>query len=97
MAESTAPRELHPLEVKVLLQYKQADVISQARLAADLGYNTGQVNQALSWLSAKGFVEETARASTEAAGASEQGLKAAQEIAQAIEDIASQADELQNG
>ena len=63
MAESTAPRELHPLEVKVLLQYKQADVISQARLAADLGYNTGQVNQALSWLSAKGFVEETARAS----------------------------------
>ena len=35
--------------------------------------------------------------STEAAGASEQGLKAAQEIAQAIEDIASQADELQNG
>ena len=41
--------------------------------------------------------EETARASTEAAGASEQGLKAAREIAQAIEDIASQADELQNG
>jgi hypothetical protein len=33
----------------------------------------------------------------EEASASEQALKAAQEIAQAIEDIASQADELQNG
>ena len=41
--------------------------------------------------------EQTARASTEAAGASELALKGAQEIAQAIEDIASQADELQNG
>src|SRR5271157_2066666 len=60
--QPAAPRELHPLEVRVLLQYGQGDVISQARLAADLGYNTGQVNQALSWLSAKGFVSETARA-----------------------------------
>jgi methyl-accepting chemotaxis protein len=41
--------------------------------------------------------EQTARASTEAAGASELALRGAQEIAQAIEDIASQADELQNG
>ncbi|MGO9307639.1 MAG: phenylalanine--tRNA ligase subunit alpha [Spirochaetia bacterium] len=61
--QHTAPRELHPLEVRVLLQYGPGDVISQARLAADLGYNTGQVNQALSWLSAKGFVAETARVS----------------------------------
>src|SRR5271157_977620 len=61
--QPAAPRELHPLEVRVLLQYGQGDVISHARLAADLGYNTGQVNQALSWLSAKGFVAETARAS----------------------------------
>jgi len=63
MDQPAAPRELHPLEVRVLLQYGQGDSINQARLAADLGYNTGQVNQALSWLSAKGFVEETARAS----------------------------------
>ena len=37
------------------------------------------------------------RATTEAAGASEQGLKAAQEIAQAIEDIASQATNCRTG
>ncbi len=41
--------------------------------------------------------EETSRAAAGAATASEQGLKASQEIAEAIEDIASQADELQNG
>jgi len=41
--------------------------------------------------------EETNRATTEAATASEQASKAAQEIAQAVENIASQADELQNG
>ena len=62
MAQPSAPRELHPLEVKVLLQYRPGDSLGYARLAADLGYNTGQVNQALSWLSAKGFVSETARA-----------------------------------
>jgi len=61
MVHPPTPRELHPLEVKVLLQYAQGDVISPGRLSADLGYNTGQVNQALSWLSAKGFVAETAR------------------------------------
>jgi phenylalanyl-tRNA synthetase alpha chain len=62
MDQSATPRELHPLEVKVLLQYGQGDAIGHARLVADLGYNTGQVNQALSWLSAKGFVAETSRA-----------------------------------
>jgi len=63
MDQSVTPRELHPLEVKVLLQYGEGDAISPARLAADLGYNTGQVNQALSWLSGKGYVAETSRAS----------------------------------
>ncbi len=57
----TAARELHPLEIKVLLRYGAADAVSNARLAADLGYNTGQSGQALSWLAAKGFVAETAR------------------------------------
>ncbi len=63
MVQSAAPRELHPLEVKVLLHYGEGDGISHSRLTADLGYNTGQVNQALSWLSAKGYVAETGRAS----------------------------------
>jgi phenylalanyl-tRNA synthetase alpha chain len=55
-------RELHPLEVRVLRRYAAADALKHARLVADLGYNLGQANQALSWLAAKGFVAETARA-----------------------------------
>jgi len=60
-AAGAAPRELHPLEVKVLLRYGAGDALGHARLAADLGYNTGQANQALSWLAAKGFVAESGR------------------------------------
>jgi len=54
-------RELHPLEVKVLLRYGTGDAISHARLSSDLGFKEGQANQALSWLAAKGFVAETGR------------------------------------
>jgi phenylalanyl-tRNA synthetase alpha chain len=61
MDQPAPARELHPLEVKVLLRYGKGDTISHARLAEDLGYNTGQASQALSWLSAKGFVTETSR------------------------------------
>jgi len=60
---SEAPaRELHPLEVKVLLRFAAGEEISTARLLAELSYNLGQANQALSWLSAKGFVAESSRA-----------------------------------
>ncbi|MGA2477946.1 MAG: phenylalanine--tRNA ligase subunit alpha [Spirochaetia bacterium] len=55
-------RELHPLEVKVLLRYGASEPLGLARLAAELAYNTGQANQALSWLSAKGYAAESARA-----------------------------------
>ncbi len=53
--------ELHPLEVKVLLRCAPGEALTHARLASELGYNQGQANQALSWLSAKGLVSETAR------------------------------------
>jgi phenylalanyl-tRNA synthetase alpha chain len=61
MEPSSPPRELYPLEVKVLLRYGDGDSISSTTLIADLGYNLGQANQALSWLAAKGFVAETSR------------------------------------
>ena len=54
-------RELHPLEVKVLLRYRPGDAFTHTRLADDLGYKEGQANQALSWLAAKGFAVETGR------------------------------------
>ncbi|HET6484898.1 MAG TPA: phenylalanine--tRNA ligase subunit alpha [Spirochaetia bacterium] len=60
--EAPAPkRELHPLEVKVLLRYPQGQEVSLARLVSDLGYNLGQANQALSWLLTKGMVAEKSR------------------------------------
>ncbi len=61
MEQNTGARELHPLEIKVLLRYAAGEEITHARLAADLGFIQGQANQALSWLSAKGFVAEKAR------------------------------------
>jgi phenylalanyl-tRNA synthetase alpha chain len=62
MDDSSAPRrELHPLEIKVLRRYGADDIFSSGTLAADLGYNSGQANQALSWLSVKGFIIERDR------------------------------------
>jgi phenylalanyl-tRNA synthetase alpha chain len=61
MEPTSPPRELHPLEVKVLLRYGSADTISSSTLVEHLAYNLGQANQALSWLAAKGFVEEKSR------------------------------------
>lgn len=59
--ESKDSRELHPLEVKVLLRYGATEAVSHARLVADLGYNLGQAHQALSWLAAKDYAVETSR------------------------------------
>jgi phenylalanyl-tRNA synthetase alpha chain len=55
-------RELHPLEIKVLLHAAEGAEITQAALVSELSYNTGQANQALSWLAAKGFAAEKSRA-----------------------------------
>lgn len=55
-------RELHPLEIRVLLHATGSAELSQASLISELSYNTGQANQALSWLAAKGFAAEKSRA-----------------------------------
>lgn len=52
-------KNLHPLEIKVLLS--DLDELSVDILIEKLGFNTGQCNQALSWLSGKGLVQETSR------------------------------------
>jgi len=58
---SPAARELHPLEVKVLLHAEEGAEVTQASLITELSYNMGQANQALSWLAAKGFAAEKSR------------------------------------
>lgn len=54
---------MHPLEIKVLLQYAPGDVLDANRLAKDLGYVEGQANQAQAWLTAKALARETSRSS----------------------------------
>lgn len=54
-------KNLHPLEVKVLRGFSPGDEISGQVLVTALGFNQGQANQALSWLSAKELVVEKSR------------------------------------
>lgn len=50
-------KNLHPLEVKVLLQYGEKDELFAEKLQRDLDYKEGHANQAFSWLSGKGFLQ----------------------------------------
>ncbi|HWR11756.1 MAG TPA: phenylalanine--tRNA ligase subunit alpha [Rectinemataceae bacterium] len=54
-------KTLHPLEVRILLKYERGSEIDAPMVRNDLGYREGQENQAFSWLSGKGLIEETAR------------------------------------
>jgi phenylalanyl-tRNA synthetase alpha chain len=54
-------KTLHPLEAKVLAAFGEGRQFSASRLERELGYRPGQSNQALSWLEAKGLIEETGR------------------------------------
>jgi phenylalanyl-tRNA synthetase alpha chain len=54
-------KTLHPLESKVLAAFGEGQQFSASRLEQELGYKPGQSNQALSWLAAKGLIEETGR------------------------------------
>ena len=52
---------LHPLEIRILRAYRAGRVINSTQLEKDLGYKTGQANQALSWLAAKNLIKENSR------------------------------------
>ncbi|MBN2554077.1 MAG: phenylalanine--tRNA ligase subunit alpha [Spirochaetales bacterium] len=57
-------KELHPLEIRVLLHFSPEDSITPERLHEELGYKPGQANQAFSWLEAKQLIRETERSTT---------------------------------
>lgn len=57
----TLVKSLHPLEVKVLLNFKPGQDLSADFLAEKLDYKIGQSNQAFSWLVGKGLAAESAR------------------------------------
>lgn len=54
-------KNLHPLEVKVLLNYSDKDELSSEKLIKELGYKEGHANQAFSWLSGKNLLKEIGR------------------------------------
>ena len=54
-------KNFHPLEVKLLRHVSGTEDITAERIVKELDYKVGQCNQAFSWLSAKGCLEETGR------------------------------------
>jgi phenylalanyl-tRNA synthetase alpha chain len=54
-------KNLHPLEVRIILAYKKGDELTVERVEKDLGFKGGNGNQALSWLAGKGLVSEIRR------------------------------------
>jgi len=53
---NTSVKNLHPLEIKVLLSYGNADELTAEKIEKDLELKSGNGNQALSWLTAKGLI-----------------------------------------
>jgi phenylalanyl-tRNA synthetase alpha chain len=54
-------KNLHPLEVRIVLGYQKGDELSIEKVEKDLGFKSGNGNQALSWLAGKGLVRELRR------------------------------------
>ena len=54
-------KNLHPLEIKVLLKYSEKDELTAKKLISELDYKEGHANQAFSWLSGKELIIETGR------------------------------------
>lgn len=54
-------KNLHPLEIKVLLKYSGKDELTSEKLQNELDYKEGHANQAFSWLSGKELLKEIRR------------------------------------
>jgi phenylalanyl-tRNA synthetase alpha chain len=54
-------KNLHPLEVQILLAYKKGDELTIEKVEKELKFKPGNGNQALSWLTGEGLVSEIRR------------------------------------
>jgi phenylalanyl-tRNA synthetase alpha chain len=54
-------KNLHPLEIRILLAYKRGDELTIEKVEQELAFKPGNGNQALSWLAGKGLVSEIRR------------------------------------
>jgi phenylalanyl-tRNA synthetase alpha chain len=57
-------KNLHPLEVRIILSYKQGDELTIEQVEKNLNFKSGNGNQAFSWLAGKGMVKELRRESS---------------------------------
>jgi phenylalanyl-tRNA synthetase alpha chain len=57
----TMVKHIHPLEVKILRRYSAGEELSIERVEEELSFKSGNGNQALSWLAAKGLARELRR------------------------------------
>jgi len=56
-------KNLHPLEIRILLAYKKGDELTIEKVEKELDFKPGNGNQALSWLTGKGLISEIRRES----------------------------------
>lgn len=54
-------KNLHPLEIRVLLKYSDKDELTSEKLIKELDYKEGHANQAFSWLGGKELLKEADR------------------------------------
>jgi phenylalanyl-tRNA synthetase alpha chain len=61
MSTDSIVKELHPLEVKLLLNFNKNEDITTDTIIRKLSYNIGQCNQAVNWLNSKSLISEKSR------------------------------------
>ncbi|MDR3275721.1 MAG: phenylalanine--tRNA ligase subunit alpha [Treponema sp.] len=54
-------KNLHPLELRIILSYQKDDELTVERVEKDLSFKAGNGNQALYWLAGKGIIAEIRR------------------------------------
>ncbi|MCL2410565.1 MAG: phenylalanine--tRNA ligase subunit alpha [Treponema sp.] len=54
-------KNLHPLEVRIILAYKKGDELTIEKVEQELNFKPGNANQALSWLAGKKLISEIRR------------------------------------
>jgi phenylalanyl-tRNA synthetase alpha chain len=54
-------KNLHPLEIRILLSYRKGDELTIEKVERELNFKHGNGNQALSWLAGKGLIGELRR------------------------------------
>jgi len=61
MTKNEIIKSLHPLEIQVLLKFRENEAISFERAVERLSFNSGQYNRSMAWLLSKQLIQENKR------------------------------------